>query len=233
MIQRLAALTALLLCAACSNTYRGAPIEGWVVDAQTKQPLEGVIVVVMWELEHGGFHPGQAGALFRKEAVTDAKGRYEFPAWGPMKAKQGFVRDSTPYIAFFKQGYKPQQVRNPGHAERQRVPKVWHSVWDGKTVALERFEGTLGDYANELMPIKALYGTYAWCEWEQMPRLTADLLDLGDLCVKQNISCIDFGLATLHGAKGANCSDPVSVLMEYKREEKKQEKKRFSGPGAD
>ena len=229
MTRHLAALAAVLLCAACSNTYRGAPIEGWVIDAQTKQPLEGVIVVVMWELEHGGFHPGQAGALFRKETVTDSKGRFAFPAWGPMKAEKGFVRDSTPYIAFFKWGYKTHQVRNQGYAERQPVPRVWKSEWNGKTVNLQRHEGTLQELGNELSAVKALYGTYAWCEWEEMPQLTARLLELGELCVKQGFSCVDFGIATLRGAKGANCSDPVNVLREYKREEQEQDRLRISG----
>lgn len=223
MKRSLAALAAMLLCAACSNSYRGAAIEGWVVDAQTQQPLEDVIVVVMWELEHGGFHPGQAGALFRKETVTDSKGRFAFPEWGPMKAERGFVRDSTPYIAFYKRGYKPHQLRNRGYAERQPVPKVWHSEWSGKTVALERYEGTLREYRSELSSIKFLYGTYGWCEWEQMPQLTARLLELGDLCIKEGFSCIDFGLSTLRGAKGAACDDPERVLREYMREKQQEQ----------
>lgn len=228
MTKPLAALAAMLLCAACSNTYRGAAIEGWVVDAQTKQPLEGVIVVVMWELEHGGFHPGQAGALFRKEAVTDGQGRFAFPAWGPMKAERGFMRDATPYIAFFKRGYKTHQVRNQGYAKRQPVPKLWQSEWNGKTVELDRFEGALREYRNELYAVTALYGTNSQCEWEQMPRLTAQLLDLGDLCTEQELSCLPFGIGTLRGAPDAPCSDP-DVLREYKREKQEQDRLRVSG----
>lgn len=227
MTKRLAALAILLLCTACSKTYHGAAIEGWVVDAQTKQPLEDVIVVVMWELDRGGFHPGQAGALFRKEAVTDNKGRFAFPEWGPMKAERGFMRDATPYIALYKRGYKTAQLRNQNYKERQPVGGVWHSEWNGETVELARYEGGLREYHNELSAMRFLYGTFSRCEWEQMPRLTARLLELGDECRKQELSCVDFGIATLRGAPDAPCSDPLGVLREYKREKQEQEADRL------
>lgn len=205
MTKRLAALAILLLCTACSKTYHGAAIEGWVVDAQTKQPLEDVIVVVMWELDRGGFHPGQAGALFRKEAVTDNKGRFAFPEWGPMKAERGFMRDATPYIALYKRGYKTAQLRNQNYKERQPVGGVWHSEWNGETVELERYEGDLKGYDNYLQSVRFLY---RWgCEWEQMPQLTADLLKLADEC-----RAVDAFCANGPSIRKEGCSDPAAIL---------------------
>ena len=64
---------------ACSNTYSAKAIEAWVVDAETKKPLEGVIVVAHWELNYG-LEGGGAYQLQVMEDVTDKKGRFYFPA---------------------------------------------------------------------------------------------------------------------------------------------------------
>jgi hypothetical protein len=203
-----ALLAAALLCASCANTYRGAAIEGWVVDADTKQPLEGVIVVIMWELEHGGFHPGQAGALFRREAVTDSKGHFGFPAWGPLKPKDAFLSYSAPYIALFKRGYLPRDLPNAKRWPTQPMPEVWDSEWNGKTVPLQPFHGSLADYGQKFYSVEFLYGaTYAECDWEMMPKLTAELLKLGDECAKQNVWCGTPNRMTL---RGKSCREPPS-----------------------
>ncbi|HEV8310544.1 MAG TPA: hypothetical protein VGW35_23020, partial [Methylomirabilota bacterium] len=64
------------------DTYSAAEIRGWVVDAETKQPLEGVYVVAQWILQTGLFDSRTVTRLHIMEAVTDAKGEYYFPPWG-------------------------------------------------------------------------------------------------------------------------------------------------------
>lgn len=53
------ALAALCLAAvpACATPirYSAEPIEAWVVDAETKQPLDGVVVTANWQLKEGTF----------------------------------------------------------------------------------------------------------------------------------------------------------------------------------
>src|SRR3990172_3705709 len=75
----------LTACALVSLKYSAEPIEARVVDAETKQPLEGVIVTANWELVEGTLAGGPRvlGQMMVMEAVTDANGRFSFPALGP------------------------------------------------------------------------------------------------------------------------------------------------------
>ena len=45
LLRLLTMLTSIFVLQACSNTYSAKAIEAWVVDQETKKPLEGVIVV--------------------------------------------------------------------------------------------------------------------------------------------------------------------------------------------
>ncbi|MCF6199453.1 MAG: hypothetical protein L3J67_08665 [Hyphomicrobiaceae bacterium] len=59
--------------------YSAEPIEGWVIDADTKKPIEGVIVVANWQLHKstiGGRIP--AAHLNIMETLTDKNGRFFF-----------------------------------------------------------------------------------------------------------------------------------------------------------
>lgn len=73
---------ALSLCA-CAAEYSARAIEGRVVDAATGAPLEGVNVVVAWELEYirPGISEGRGVAMFElAETVTAANGEFRFAA---------------------------------------------------------------------------------------------------------------------------------------------------------
>ena len=77
-------MTHALSVVAAPMRYTAEPIEGWVVDKENGQPLEGVIVVAHWQLEggfEGGYPMGQMRVL---ETLTDAQGRYYFAGWGPV-----------------------------------------------------------------------------------------------------------------------------------------------------
>src|SRR5260221_2733138 len=95
--------------------YNAEAIEGWVADAETGKPIEGVIVVAHWRLE-GGLEGGTPiDELKILETVTDRNGRYSFPAWGPQVAFSGFfgsLRSESPEILMFKKGYKFQRLIN-------------------------------------------------------------------------------------------------------------------------
>src|SRR6266540_7096039 len=92
---------------ACS-TYSAKPIEAWVVDEETKQPLEGVIVVANWELRYG--LEGGAYQLTIMETVTDKNGRFYFPGWGPKAIPKELpsgarLKEDDPGLLFYKHGY--------------------------------------------------------------------------------------------------------------------------------
>src|SRR3989442_12447607 len=85
--------------------YSAEGIEAWVVDEDSGQPLEGGVVVANWELM-GGLHPDTVGQLMVMETVTDANGRFSFPAWGPkLRPPGGYLDSHDPALTLFKSGY--------------------------------------------------------------------------------------------------------------------------------
>jgi hypothetical protein len=118
--------------------YSADPIEAKVIDVETKQPLEGVIVVAHWELVHGS--PGgdsPAGQLMVKEAVTDKNGKFRFPGWGPKLAVLGHLSDyRDPELVLFKSGYEYRELTNALTGEDKGARR--RSDWYGKTIEMKQ-----------------------------------------------------------------------------------------------
>ncbi|MBZ0092495.1 MAG: hypothetical protein K8F27_09775 [Sulfuricellaceae bacterium] len=185
---------------ACAKDYSAGPIEAWVVDAETGQPLEGVIVTANWQLEIGT--PGgnvPAGQMMVMETVTDKNGRLYFPGWGPKpipgRPKSKSSRENTlldyllssephlvnrdPQLLLFKSVYKYVGLENKFTIDYNKGP-LRSSDWNGKTIKMERFNGTLEEYySKSLMFLKGDLG-FAYngqdCEWQSVPRMVAALL---------------------------------------------------------
>lgn len=171
-------LGALTISTACTaREFSAEPIEAYVVDAKTRQPLEGVIVTANWELERGTFGGNVVvGQLMVMEAVTDKNGRFYFPTWGPKRAEEGHFVDKDPQLLLFKPGYAYLRLFNkyPGGDREARLRPVRRSDWHGKTVALEQFKGSLREYAGQLARLEisldfARHGVN--CEWKMIPRM--------------------------------------------------------------
>lgn len=73
-------------------TYSAGPTHGTVLDAETKQPIAGAIVVAQWVLE-GGMHWGEVGLLKIGESATDESGVFRIEEWGPLPRPSGGVLD--------------------------------------------------------------------------------------------------------------------------------------------
>jgi hypothetical protein len=84
-----------------------------VVDAETGQPLEGVVVLAVWHRRHTG--PGGWGGGWTHEAtevVTGADGRFEIPAPSPGVTLFAFeMAPPQPAFLLFKPGYGPWRFR--------------------------------------------------------------------------------------------------------------------------
>lgn len=184
----LCGLLTLPLSACAGLQYSAEPIEAWVVDAETKQPIEGVIVVAHWELV-GPMENYPVGQIEVLESVTDKNGRFHFPAWGPKLhlAPFSYLTDSDPELLFFKSGYKYIRVSNSlnlrpkkyyydgmpgGTKEKPTGSKRRISFWNGETIKMEKFGGTQKEYADHLSFLKTSLG-FAYngedCEWKQTP----------------------------------------------------------------
>jgi len=168
---------------ACSENlpshYSAEAIEARVVDAETQKPLEDVIVTANWQLVAGLEGSTPVGQMELFETVTDKAGKFSFPAWGPKKRTHGFLRNRDPQLLFFKSGYKPQILTNTV-LSKPNMNSVRISEWNGRTIELNRFRGTLSEYEKLLSILDtsirgiAVYGKS--CEWKKMPKMLSAIL---------------------------------------------------------
>lgn len=93
----------VLISAGCSFlvSYE-SPYKGRVIDAETKQPIEGVVVLGVWYSESPTI-AGVVGKYFdAKETVTDKTGEFELSGQG----LRVFSNLSGMHVLIFKAGYK-------------------------------------------------------------------------------------------------------------------------------
>lgn len=170
----LACVTTLPACAGLM--YSAEPMEARVVDAESKKSLEGVIVVAHWELERGtvgGSVP--AGQLMVMEAVTNKTGKFAFPGFGPKPAVTSHLVHKDPELILFKSGYRYLVLTNEYSGDiKLRTRAVRRSEWNGKTIELKPFKGSLEEYEKHLAFLKTSLG-FAYngenCEWKLVPRM--------------------------------------------------------------
>ena len=157
--------------------YSAKEIRATVVDTETGQPLDGVIMVAQWILfvaapGHGGHGP----RLHVVEAVTDGMGRFHIPGWGPKpNPRYPFTSldNQDPQLSFFKLGYRPLTVQN----RWDRNESVRFSEWDGKTIKLEKFRGTDKEWGRAISFLQTAlaWGWQRMMDWRQMPRMVLAL----------------------------------------------------------
>lgn len=122
-----------------SPVYYAEAIEAKVIDADTKQPLEGVIVTANWELEEGTLGGNiPIGQMMVMESVTNKDGRFTLSAWGPKLALKGHLVNKDPQLLFFKGGYEYRRLVNDFTANYNKEP-LRRSQWNGKTIEMREF----------------------------------------------------------------------------------------------
>lgn len=176
---------------ACATKYSAEPIQAWVVDIESNQPIEGVVVVAHWQLEGGLEGGSNIGQMMVLESVTGKDGRFSFPAWGPKEIPSGLsiwhrnarLKNLDPEMLLFKSGYEYLGLQNNKSLDEVRGerPYVRTSDWNGKTIRMKKFKGNLHEYAEHLSNLsRALnYVTdqgynataleYGYCEWKKIP----------------------------------------------------------------
>ena len=84
--------------------YNKPEFRGKVIDAETKQPVEGAVVVVLYEKwEFGGPGGGNTLPMDAKETMTDNMGEFYFPSYKTMIGP--LSRASEVSFIIFKPGY--------------------------------------------------------------------------------------------------------------------------------
>jgi hypothetical protein len=103
-------LAALAPATGPDDAHAAGPWRGQVVDAETGQPIQGVVVVAAWyNLSPGVIH--QARAFHDvDEVVTDGEGRFVLPE-RELSPPNPFVSIDGPRLTMFKGGYGLWQFR--------------------------------------------------------------------------------------------------------------------------
>lgn len=140
----LAVVVALLLMPPGPGEAAG-PWQAQIVDAETGQPLEGVVVLFSWlkmTRTFGGPSPQFHDA---EEVVTGSDGRFTIAArrhfvWNPLQYIDG------PYVVIFKPGYGEGRIR-------AGVPPEWEKDEEKKHASTGEVLA-LGGVVLELFPLK-------------------------------------------------------------------------------
>lgn len=92
-------------CAVSPGPASAGPYRGQVIDAETKEPLVGAVVLVYWNLfALVSGHPERF--LAAEETLTDARGQFSIGAHPPSAPLPG-TKVSEPHISILKPGYAP------------------------------------------------------------------------------------------------------------------------------
>jgi len=104
-------ITTLAISSSCQANqwvyFHDEEIRGYVVEADTNKPIEGAIVVSIWELLQIPGH-GFGGYAKVIEAKTDKDGNFIIAAWKTFKplTADSVMHDLAPKIVIYKSGYK-------------------------------------------------------------------------------------------------------------------------------
>lgn len=196
----LALLTPLQSCA--FFTYTALPIQAWIVDEETNQPLEGVIVVAHWQLK-GGLEGGNpVGQMMVMETVTDAKGQFYFPGWGPkLRPWYGELKNQSPGILLFKSGYEHQDLYN--NRTRKNSRGTLSSEWDGKTIELKPFGETrqikdiLRDFERLNSSVETIVRDAKSCNWKKIPNMLLGIRKQRFFLIENGVTGLPFGISSV------------------------------------
>ena len=174
----------LYISAGCTPTFfKSDEISASVVDEHTGRPVNGAVVVVEWEINHGEFHGHTYKNLHTVEVVTDDTGHFLVPGWGPKYAGMTWnMRGTEPTAYILKEGYLPKRIYNltgayggdigpngkipdtiAGEHSRSNIVVSWNNI----EVKLTPASGDLESYAYILSGFSNLCASEN--DWRTMP----------------------------------------------------------------
>jgi hypothetical protein len=96
----IAVLTLLMVTAGCAGPWKGK-----ILDVETKEPLEGTVVLAVWQRVYRTPAGNNAYFYEAKETVTDKAGEFEIPSYTPINLLPLISFMRGPEFTIFKQGY--------------------------------------------------------------------------------------------------------------------------------
>ena len=148
----LLAMCAMAIGGCGSPYYTVDPIEAWVVDADTGQPLEGAVVTANWQLVSPGLDTGgrKLHQLEVMETVTDKNGRFFLPGFAKLNPRLLELRDEDPQILIFKSGYGYFRTSNNYPADKGSPGAHRSSPINRQTLRMAKADPDVRKYAFDL-----------------------------------------------------------------------------------
>lgn len=199
----------------------GAGIEGRVIDAETGEPLEGVVVMARWQLKSGWIESQPYRQLQLLEAVTDRRGRYSFPWWGPrVFVPWAHLNSSDPLLVFFKSGYRVLRKHN-GYLPRGDRGIIRRSKLSGQEVPMLRYSESSEEYKwhlefSVISVLNGIINNNDPCALTKLPRLLRALRRDSDRLVADGVSP-PYGAGAVPVQRLRPCASASDFFLEYWR----------------
>ena len=173
------AIAALFMVSGCAAKYtiKTESISGEVVDAETNEPIEDVIVIGYWPGYTFYLHASSAPTIEVLETTTDKYGNFLVPGWLKKNVESSF-RYGDPQMVFYKTGYEIKTVRNAFSMENFKIMPgyfhPWRAEWNDKTIKIKKFEGDNRAYRKYLNGVQfrpPFENLFKHCKYMNVPRL--------------------------------------------------------------
>ena len=165
------------------------PIDARVVDADSGEPIEGVVAVAYWQLSQGSLAGDSlpCGAANVEEAVSDKDGYFHLSGWGPIKNPcSGVMEEYEPMIYLYKSGYHHGQIATNGVTNHGAVSSTKGGWWRDHPIALKKFAEinyyawTPGSYFGDFNDLNTDIETFVvhmpdQCNWKKIPNMLRQL----------------------------------------------------------
>jgi hypothetical protein len=206
------------------QSYVSNPINGIVINAKTKQPLEGVVVFAIWT-EYGGYHSHVIDEFEVGEAVTNENGEFLIPKWGVKKSKNwsAMLPIDEPYVYAYKYGFLPTHIRNESDPEKFQFYHRSEINWHGsRMIELTSVEDVAIDDKEMLSKLRDitpyLHGS---CRWRKLVNLLVEIdLQMEDIerrASSEENSALPWYMLDQKGILQAKCSGAVPLLTKFRQ----------------
>lgn len=88
-----------------SSAFAGGPWKGRIIDIETKEPIEGAVVLAVWDRNYRTPTGGNSYFYEAKEVLTNKEGRFEIASYTPINLLPLISYIEGPYFTIFKPGY--------------------------------------------------------------------------------------------------------------------------------
>jgi hypothetical protein len=131
--------------------YSKPEFRGRIIDSETKQAIEGVVIVAMYRSHPiiSGPGGGSSSIIHVKEALTDAKGEFTIPAYTTVIQPNSY-EDRTDFII-----YKPGYGSYPHRSQKNRIYPLDYC---GPEILFSKEIGTKGEIRHKSQLISITYG---------------------------------------------------------------------------